>query len=202
MSRIAVSIAPPIGALAVHPITLARLAKYGCWSTTNGRPGSTSLTSTRCAICCHCIQRQSQTVWRHLENALEIYVYLLQYGVRVDILAMPHIGNIYLRERRAGASIRPTHKLPAHSPSATRHIGSIMGKHDVIHNIGSTERILSLSEEDRATNPTTCRRAYREFREVWKCDFCLSLCSDTRKHADVFRGARCALGLLSIGGAI
>jgi len=135
-------------------------------------------------------------VWRHLANALEIYVYLLQYGVRVDILAMPHIGNICnLRERRAGASIRPTHKLPAHSPNATRHIGSIMGKHDVIHNIGSTERILSLS----ATNPTTCRRAYREFREVWKCDFCLSLCSDTRKHADVFRGARCALGLLSRG---
>jgi len=44
----------------------------------------------RCAICCHCIRRQSQAARLNLTNMMEFYENLLQHGAPVDIVNAAH----------------------------------------------------------------------------------------------------------------
>jgi len=58
----------------------------------------------RCKICCHRIRRQSQAVWRHLANTLDIYDYLLEHGAHVDTTTAT----------RYRAQCRKTRRQPVH----------------------------------------------------------------------------------------
>jgi len=48
-------------------------------------PHMSSSLTPQCAICCHCVPRLSETLWRHLGNTLVIYEYLRQHGAHTDI---------------------------------------------------------------------------------------------------------------------
>ena len=98
----------------------------------------------RCAICCHCIRRQSQTVWHPWRIVRWKFDFLLHAA------------------QRSLGWILPT-------PYA---VGPIPGKHDVIHKTGSTQRIQLSSEEDRATAPDNTYRKFHEvwtcgFWDIW-----------------------------------